>query len=783
MSAFEEFGMMPELIQAMEEMEWYLPRPVQQESIPLILGGGDVMCAAETGSGKTGAFCLPIIQTVWEVLNSKINPDKKKAALSFCKLNRDDCDAQFRTSEDGVQCQARHPHNWAGARANYGVELGGKYYYEATMMDDGLSRVGWSGIEASRELGTDRLGFGYGGTAKKSFAKQFDDYGVKYGKGDVVGCIIDRVENIIKYTVNGKDLGVAFDPIPSTLKEEALYPAVCLKNAHVMFNFGQKPWKFPPPAGFKGMASLKEDLKTQERLYEHFVRIKEQREGQGHHATALIIEPTLELAQQVADEIQKFIKYIDQPTLKYSLLVGKRDFGTIMRELEAGTDIVIGTPGKLMGMLEGGKLNLSRIRFFVLDEADRLSADNLDIILKFYNTIRREQKERVQVCMFSATLHSPELTNLYKEISPNASWVDLKGRDYVPETVHHGVVYVNPNDPNQKQATSADYTDDLIHRSDNLLQNKDLKDSLGVKRIKPEMVAKLIDAYQMAQCLIFCRTRLDCDNMKDYLDKRGGGRKFNGKVEKGKENPYSNVCLHSGYRPYERQENLQMFKDGDVRLLICTDVAARGIDIKELPYVINVTLPDKEEDYIHRVGRVGRADRMGLAVSIVATAKEKVWYHQCPTRGEGCFNTNLITQGGCSIWYDEPSLVQKIEDRIQEKISEMGKDFRHPVHKNMNPGETVVYGKTKAEAGQGMSEHIKSILTDVDELLIVEKESQTAYLSMSTIIGGIMALHGKAAPVSAASTPAPQAGAPSAPKGLQGFKKPPGKAGRGRGFL
>jgi len=78
----------------------------------------------------------------------------------------------------------------------------------------------------------------------------------------------------------------------------------------------------------------------------------------------------------------------------------------------------------------------------------------------------------------------------------------------------------------------------------------------------------------------------------------------------------------------------------------CRDVAARGIDIKELPYVINVTLPDKEEDYIHRVGRVGRADRMGLAVSIAATAKEKVWYHQCPTRGEGCFNTNLVTQGG-----------------------------------------------------------------------------------------------------------------------------------------
>jgi len=741
MSAFEEMGMMPELIQALEDMEWFLPRPVQQEAVPLILGGGDVMCAAETGSGKTGAFCLPIIQTVWEVLNSKINPEKKKSALSHCRLNRDDSDADFRTSEDGFQCQARNAQYWAGGRANYGVELGGKFYYEATLMDDGLARVGWSTLEASHELGVDRLGFGYGSTGKKSFGKQFDDYGCTYGKGATVGCLVDREAHIIAFAVNGKDCGVAFDPIPSVLKEEALYPAVCIKNAHVMLNFGQKPWKYPPPPGFKGMQSLREDLPRQERLYEKFHRIKEAREGEGHHPTAIIIEPTLELAQQVGDEIDKFVKYLENPKLRYTLLVGKRDFGSIMRDFEAGVDIVIGTPGRLMAMLEGKQLNVSRVRFFVLDEADRLSQDNLDIILKTYNAIMKDQRERLQVCMFSATLHSDEITNLSKQICPKATWVDLKGRDYVPETVHHGVVYVNPNDPALKQAALADYVDDQIHRSDNMSQNPDLKESLAVKRLKPEVVAKLIDAYQMSQCLIFCRTRLDCDNMKDFLDKRGGGRKFTGKVEKGKENPYSNVCLHSGYKPFERQENLQMFKDGEVRLLICTDVAARGIDIKSLPYVINVTLPDKDEDYIHRVGRVGRADCMGLAVSIVATAKEKVWYHQCPTRGEGCFNTNLVTQGGCAIWYDEPDLVKKVEGRIGETLLQMGKDFRHPVHQHLAPGETVVYGKTKADATKGMSEHIKAILSDVESLLVVEKEAQDAYLSVNTIIQGIMAIH------------------------------------------
>eukprot|EP00993_Chasmostoma_nieuportense_P002533 NODE_331_length_2397_cov_30.981498_g309_i0.p1 GENE.NODE_331_length_2397_cov_30.981498_g309_i0~~NODE_331_length_2397_cov_30.981498_g309_i0.p1 ORF type:complete len:764 (+),score=193.76 NODE_331_length_2397_cov_30.981498_g309_i0:58-2349(+) len=760
MSAFEEFGMMPELVQALEEMEWYLPKPVQQESIPLILGGGDVMCAAETGSGKTGAFCLPIIQTVWEVLNSKVNPDKKKLALKECRLNRDDCDEAFRTSEDLFQCQARHPNSWAGARANFGV-MEGKYYYEATLLDDGLVRLGWSTMEASRELGSDRLGFGFGGTAKKAFARQFDDYGVPFGKNDTVGCLLDRVEGKVLFMVNGKNQGEAFSPLPSALKEEALYPAVVMKNGHVVFNFGQKPWKHPPPAGYNSMASLKENVGQQEKLYEKFLRHKERTEsGQGHHATALIIEPTLELAQQIADEIQKFIKFIEHPALNYSVIVGKKDIKNIMQELSSGPDIIVGTPGRLVAMLESRQMNLSQIRFMVLDEADRLSQDNLDVIMKLHSAILRSQKERVQICMFSATLHSPEITTLHKQICPNATWVDLKGRDYVPDTVHHGVVYVDPR--HGHPVPVGDYTDDLMHARDNQ-NNAEAHASLMIKRIKPEMVQRLIDAYQMEQCLIFCRTRLDCDNLKDYLDKKGGGKKFAGKVEKGKENPYANVCLHSGYRPAERAQNLDMFKDGDVRLLICTDVAARGIDIKELPYVINVTLPDKEEDYIHRVGRVGRADRMGLAVSIVATEKEKVWYHGCPSRGEGCTNTNLTTEKGCAIWYNEPVLIKNIERRIGETIPEMGQDFRHPAHQPSHPGDKVVYGKTKAEAGQGMSDHIKAILDDRDELLRLEREAQSHHLTTPSMIAALVR--------GVTRTSDPIDAAPKAPKAYAALKK------------
>merc|ERR1712070_878841 len=108
-------------------------------------------------------------------------------------------------------------------------------------------------------------------------------------------------------------------------------------------------------------------------------------------------------------------------------------------------------------------------------------------------------------------------------------------------------------------------------------------------------------------------------------------------------NAYSCACVHSDRK--DRNQNLQAFKNGELRFLICTDVVARGIDIRGVPYVINVTLPDEKEYYVHRIGRVGRAERMGLAISLVSTVKEKVWYHKCKNRGGlGCTNTRLVDQ-------------------------------------------------------------------------------------------------------------------------------------------
>eukprot|EP00741_Cyanophora_paradoxa_P009516 tig00001497_g9216.t1 len=168
MAAFEELGVMPEIIRAVEEMGWMLPTPVQAEAVPLILGGGDVAVAAETGSGKTGAFALPILQVVHETLREEAmsggaSGSKGGAATAAAEqqmaLNVEDRDPQMAISGDGLSCQSRAEKAWQGCRANFGVRAG-KHYYEATVMDDGLCRVGWSSASASRELGTDKMGFG-----------------------------------------------------------------------------------------------------------------------------------------------------------------------------------------------------------------------------------------------------------------------------------------------------------------------------------------------------------------------------------------------------------------------------------------------------------------------------------------------------------------------------------------------------------------------------------------------------------------------------------------------
>ena len=239
---WDGIGVAPELVAAVQDLGWLFPRDVQDESIPLFLGGRDVMVAAATGSGKTGAFGIPIVQTILEQRRYESRPPPvvdpallAAAAQAPVTLSQGDRDSLVDIEPEGMVCRTDHARFWGGVRATKSVKAG-KYFYEARFTR-GLGRVGFSTAAATLELGVDAAGFGYGGTAKKSNSRRFDSYGETYGPGDVLGCYVDFDRFEVSFTKNGNDLGVAFK-LPRTRPVDPLFPALCLKNAEAHVNFG-----------------------------------------------------------------------------------------------------------------------------------------------------------------------------------------------------------------------------------------------------------------------------------------------------------------------------------------------------------------------------------------------------------------------------------------------------------------------------------------------------------------------------------------------------------------
>jgi len=268
-----------------------------------------------------------------------------------------------------------------------------------------------------------------------------------------------------------------------------------------------------------------------------------------------------------------------------------------------------------------------------------------------------------------------------------------------------------------------------VHRGGKLKEKTQLSkldkadaDSERVKSIKPQVVLKLIDTFKMDQVLIFCRTNLDCDLMEQFLRKSGGG---------GMTDKYTCRVLAGMRSVQERRKSLEEFKEGEVRILVATDVAARGIDIKELPFVINVTTPDKPETYVHRIGRVGRAERMGLAISIVSTVKEKVWF--CRNKQKPpVSDTRLFNEGGNCIWYDEPKLVQDIERLMKDNKVSMAKLKWPGLQIPADIAEAVTTGKYgRVSSGGSMhpatEKRMKILADNVSELVITEFALQSEY--------------------------------------------------------
>ncbi|CAG2102596.1 unnamed protein product [Medioppia subpectinata] len=722
MTAFEEMGIMSEIAEAVERMEWTLPTDIQSEAIPLILGGGDVLMAAETGSGKTGAFCIPVLQIVWETLYDMKKSAKKEDTTHIWRLSPSDREMNLSLSPDGLSAQSKGDQRWQGCRANYGLRRDptsklNRFYFEVLFTDPGLARVGWSLAGANLELGCDGRSWGYGGTAKKSTAKQFSDYGQPFGdKFDVIGNIIDLDNNTISYTKGGRDLGIAFRLTKQIGEQNVFFPAICVKNAGITVRFTGTDC--PPNTVWVGNASGSQICSNN-----CGTSVASESQNTKSGPKALIVEPSRELAQQTYDCITQFKKNLSGE-VKQALLVGGINARDQMDQLSAGVDIVVGTPGRIEELINNGNLVLDSCGFFVIDEVDALlQQGNQNLLMRWHSLLPRmfDDGRRLQMIVCSATLHNFDVKNFANRVMFFPIWVDLKGEDSIPETVHHVVYRVDPRQDLSWKSLRTSYKTDGVHYRDNMNYNSPDRETLSeaVKLLKCHYAVKAIDALNIDHAIIFCRTKVDCDSLENHFNAIGGG-------PRNANNKYSCVCLHSDRKPHERNENLNKFKERKCNFLICTDVAARGIDIKGVPFVIQMTLPDEKSNYLHRIGRVGRAERMGLAISLVSVVQEKVWYHSnCSSRGKGCYETALTDAGGCCIWYNELQILADIEDSLNCIVDTIESDFKLQI--NAFDGK-VTYGAKNTGQRYTYNDHVSQMADEVTQLSKLETNAQNSFL-------------------------------------------------------
>jgi ATP-dependent RNA helicase RhlE len=280
-----------------------------------------------------------------------------------------------------------------------------------------------------------------------------------------------------------------------------------------------------------------------------------------HPVRALILTPTRELALQVFASVGTYMKYTP---LRAMCAFGGVDIKPQTAELKKGVEILVATPGRLLDHVEQKSVHLNTVQVLVLDEADRM----LD--MGFIPDIRRIldllPKAR-QSLLFSATF-SDEIKRLADSMLVSPVLVEVARRNQVSEMITHRVHLV----------------------------------SEGEKRA---LLIRLLRSGEIGQCIVFTGTKQGCSRLARELQRAN--------IEAD--------AIHGDKSQTERLKTLETFKAGQVRVLVATDVAARGLDIEELPYVINYELPHTPEDYVHRIGRTGRAGRQGNAISLV-TADE-----------------------------------------------------------------------------------------------------------------------------------------------------------------
>jgi ATP-dependent RNA helicase RhlE len=282
-----------------------------------------------------------------------------------------------------------------------------------------------------------------------------------------------------------------------------------------------------------------------------------------HPVRALILLPTRELALQVAESVATYGKYLQ---IRSTCVYGGVDIAPQLKIVRAGVEVLIATPGRLLDHIEHKSVNLGQVQMLVLDEADRM----LD--MGFMPDIKRIVAllpQKRQNLLFSATF-SEEIKRLAGGILKNPQTIEVARRNQTADTVRQ-VAYAVAEDE------------------------------------KRNLLVHLVEEKKISQAIIFSNTKLGTARLARYLEQKG----------------LKADAIHGDKSQGERILALDRFKKGEITLLVATDVAARGLDIQEMPCVINYDLPHAPEDYVHRIGRTGRAGAEGDAISLFAPDEEK----------------------------------------------------------------------------------------------------------------------------------------------------------------
>jgi ATP-dependent RNA helicase RhlE len=275
----------------------------------------------------------------------------------------------------------------------------------------------------------------------------------------------------------------------------------------------------------------------------------------------LVLEPTRELAAQVETAFRDYSRYMD---LQVALIQGGVGFGKQREDIKAGADILVATPGRLLDLMEQGDISLKDIQYLILDEVDRML--DMGFLPQVRRIVEKCPKAR-QTMFFSATL-PPEIQTMTQWVLKNPEVIEIGANRSPAETVTHALYPV-------------------------------------AKDQKFDLLIALLERTKFESCIIFTSTKIFADKIAHRLH----------------DLKHAVVALHSNRTQRERVEALEGFKSGKYEVLVATDIAARGLDIAGVSHVINYDVPGHPEDYVHRIGRTGRAQKIGDAFTLV-TAEE-----------------------------------------------------------------------------------------------------------------------------------------------------------------